>query len=41
MSWSDCFLGQSKYFDHFPHRKTEQKQKYEKVVGVTEIYKQE
>ena len=27
MSWSDCFLSQSKYFDQLPHRKTKQKQK--------------
>ena len=38
MSWSDCFLSQSKYFDQLLHRKTKQKQKYEKVSGVTEKY---
>ena len=27
MSWSDCFLSQSKFFDQLLHRKTKQKQK--------------
>ena len=35
MSWSDCFLSQSKYFDQLPYRKTKQKQKF---VGVPEKY---
>ena len=37
MSWSDCFLSQSKYFDQLSHRKTKQKQK-KRFVGVTEKY---
>ena len=37
MSWSDCFLKQSKYFDQLPHRKTNQKQK-KRFVRVTEKY---
>ena len=40
MSWSDCFLSQSKIFDHLSYRKTKQKQKQENVVAVTEKYKQ-
>ena len=35
MSWSGCFLSQSKYFDQLSHRKTKQKQ-MERFVGVTE-----
>ena len=38
MSWSDCFLSQSKYFDQLSHRKTKQKQKQGKVSGVTDKY---
>ena len=35
MSWSDCFLSQSKYFDQLSHRKTKQDQKQEKLCQST------
>ena len=38
MPWSDCFLSQSKYFDQVSRKKTKQKQKQERFVGVTEKY---
>ena len=37
MSWYDCFLSQSKYFDQLSHRKTKHKIK-KRFVGVTEKY---
>ena len=38
MSWSDCFLSQSKYFDQLSHRKTKQNKSKKRFVGVTEKY---
>ena len=40
MSWSDCFLSQSKYLDQLSYRKTKQnKNKCKKsFAGVTEKY---
>ena len=36
MSWSDCFLSQSKYFDHLSHR--EQNKNKSRFPGVTGKY---
>ena len=38
MSWSDCFLSQSKYFGQLPHRKTKQNKCKKRFVGATEKY---
>ena len=38
MSWSDCFLRQSKHFDQLSHRKTKQNKSKKRFVGVTEKY---
>ena len=38
MSWSDCFLSQSKYFGQLPHRKTKQNKSKKRFVGVTGKY---
>ena len=45
MSWSDCFLSQSKYFDQLPHTHTHTKKNKKKqnkskkrFVGLTEKY---
>ena len=36
MSWSDCFLNQSKYFDQLSHRNKNKSKK--RFVGLTEKY---
>ena len=38
MSWSDCFLSQSKYFDQLSHRKQNKNKSKKNFVGVTEKY---
>ena len=36
MSWSDCFLSQSKYFDQLSHKKTKKNKSKKRFVGLTE-----
>ena len=38
MSWSDCFLRQSKYFDQLSHKNKTKTKVRKRFVGVTEKY---
>ena len=38
MSWGDCFLSQSKYFDQLSHKKNKKQKSKERFVQLTEKY---
>ena len=38
MSWGDCFLSQSKYFDQLSHKKNKKNKSKKRFVGLTEKY---
>ena len=36
MSWGDCFLSHSKYFDQLSHKKQKKNKSKKRFVGLTE-----